>query len=825
MPRISVLLLCLLCVLVPASTVIGAGGTSQGLVAAFAFDEATGDVVHDASGNANHGTVAGARFTSAGKNGGGLTFDGAGDLVTVPDAASLDLTTGMTLEAWVRPTALGASWRTAVFKERRRGTVYSLYAHDGHTSVGQVDIGGEKNAVGPLLPVDAWTHIAVTYNGSSLRFFVNGAQTSSVGVSGRIPKSSGPLRIGGNAVWTEWFAGTIDDVRVYNRALTAAELQADAAAPVGSGTGGNTGGDTQPPSAPSALSVTGATTASIDLSWAASSDNVGVTGYGRYRNGVLLMTAAGTSHTFSGVACDTTYTLAVDATDSAGNRSSRASVAASTAPCPTASDTQPPSTPTGLNVSAVTQTSATLSWQASSDDVGVVGYGRYRDGVLVSSGSGTSFVFSGLSCGTRYLLAVDAYDGAGNRSGRASSSATTSACASAPPPTSGTANLWVDTNGGTCVRAATAGAYVDAQACGSLNAAYLVARPGDRVYVKGGSYPSQSIADRPDLPTNGADVVFQPAPGETATMFRLTVRSHDVVAEGGGTIGFDEPNRFVFQDSADVQMAAYNSGDRFVTVEDVKAESTFVQADKVDIRYSDFGPLNICTDENGTDDNVKLWWWSVNGADRGSRNITFEYNLVHENIDSGCSGGNPHNDAIQMELDDSVIRGNRIWHCGTQCLFQGYDSRNVIIENNMIEETDACPRCGIATEVGVAGTVTLRNNTIAGNVTFSGGTIPANATVTGNIFLTGIGCDPAATYRNNIFPASGGSTCGSGARRGTPILSNGNPYNGDRQADWHLHPTDIIAHNNGDPTSIPPHDIDGQTRPQGTIDAGADEIP
>jgi hypothetical protein len=392
------------------------------------------------------------------------------------------------------------------------------------------------------------------------------------------------------------------------------------------------------------------------------------------------------------------------------------------------------------------------------------------------------------------------------------------------PAAAGKANLWVDADGGRCVRSAHRAGYATGAACDSLDAAYRRAAPGDLVLVKGGRYRTQTIRNRGDLPNSSRAVVFRPAAGETAIFYDITIWAHDLIFEGGGSTGRNERNRFVVEDSMDVQMETHRDGNRRVTVEDVKAESTFVQADKVDIRYSDFGPLNICTDENGTDDLVKLWWWSVNGNDRGSRNITFEYNLVHENIDNSCSGGNPHNDAIQMELDDSVIRGNRIWHCGTQCIFQGYDSRNVVIENNMVEETDDCNRCGIATEVGVAGTVILRNNTIEGNVTFSGGTIPANATVTGNVFLTGIGCDRAATYRNNVYSSRRGSACGSGARRGTPILSNGNRYSGDRQADWHLHPTDTIARNRGDKGTAPGRDVDGQVRPQGGVDAGADEI-
>src|SRR4051794_34173492 len=80
-------------------------------------------------------------------------------------------------------------------------------------------------------------------------------------------------------------------------------------------------GDTTAPSAPPSFAATGATTTSISVSWGASSDNVGVTGYGLYRNGASDGSTAASprTYTFSGLACGTTYTLGVDATDAAGN--------------------------------------------------------------------------------------------------------------------------------------------------------------------------------------------------------------------------------------------------------------------------------------------------------------------------------------------------------------------------------------------------------------------------------------------------------------------------------------------------------------------------
>jgi hypothetical protein len=90
-----------------------------------------------------------------------------------------------------------------------------------------VNLGGPDVAVrgtGPL-PLNTWSHIAVTYGDGFLRFYVNGTQAGSVAQTGNIQTSTGPLRIGGNSVWSEWFAGRIDEVRIYNRALTQAEIQ------------------------------------------------------------------------------------------------------------------------------------------------------------------------------------------------------------------------------------------------------------------------------------------------------------------------------------------------------------------------------------------------------------------------------------------------------------------------------------------------------------------------------------------------------------------------------------------------------------------------
>ena len=197
--------------------------------------------------------------------------------------------------------------------------------------------------------------------------------------------------------------------------------------------------DTQPPSAPANVNATSRTATSIALSWATSSDNVGVTGYGLYLSGTRVGTSAVTSGIFSSLTCNTNYTLAVDAYDAAGNRSVKATYMVATTACP---DSSPPTPPTGLAVSQVTQTSLTLTWSASTDDVGVTGYDVYRNGTKMSSAASTSSSQSGLTCGTSYAFGVEALDAAGNRSTRVSVNANTSPCSVPPPPPPPSSNVY-----------------------------------------------------------------------------------------------------------------------------------------------------------------------------------------------------------------------------------------------------------------------------------------------------------------------------------------------------------------------------------------------
>src|SRR5687768_16618736 len=197
--------------------------------------------------------------------------------------------------------------------------------------------------------------------------------------------------------------------------------------------------DTNAPSTPAGLSGSATSPSQVNLSWTASTDNVAVTGYRVYRNGVLLATLGNViAHQNTGVSASTTYSYTVQAFDAAGNASAQSTAVIVTTPA--APDAVAPSTPTGLVATAVSASRINLSWSASTDNVAVTGYRVFRGGaLLLTLGSVTSLQDCNLGAGTTYVYTVRALDAAGNVSANsAAASATTSAALDTTPPTTPT---------------------------------------------------------------------------------------------------------------------------------------------------------------------------------------------------------------------------------------------------------------------------------------------------------------------------------------------------------------------------------------------------
>ena len=195
--------------------------------------------------------------------------------------------------------------------------------------------------------------------------------------------------------------------------------------------------DNQTPTVPTGLGSSSITTTSFTISWSASSDNVGVTGYEVFRNGSSIGTPTGTTLSLTGLACGTTYAMTVRAKDAAGNWSAQSTALnVSTSTC---SDTQAPTVPSGSISSSIAQTSFTLSWTASTDNVGVTGYEVFRNGTSIGTTASTTMSVAGLTCATIYAMKVRARDAAGNWSAQSTAlNVTTSACSDTQAPTAPT---------------------------------------------------------------------------------------------------------------------------------------------------------------------------------------------------------------------------------------------------------------------------------------------------------------------------------------------------------------------------------------------------
>lgn len=211
--------------------------TVNSLVLALGFNEGTGTNTSDSSGFGNNGTLTGSATWTDGKYGSSVYFQTniTPTLVNIPYATSIDqFTNGITVEAWVYPMINQASWATLFFRLDGVGNGFALNGRS--TTAGQpmwYILGAEQYAPTAFV-VSNWVHVAATCDGTNRIIYTNGVlAATSPGVGMVTFSGTYPLTIGGNSLYPlETWGGLMDEVRIYNRALSAGEIQTDMATPI-----------------------------------------------------------------------------------------------------------------------------------------------------------------------------------------------------------------------------------------------------------------------------------------------------------------------------------------------------------------------------------------------------------------------------------------------------------------------------------------------------------------------------------------------------------------------------------------------------------------
>lgn len=202
---------------------------ARGLVGRWTFDEGMGSIARDVSGRGNHGTVMGDAKWTEGRIGGALEFDGTDDFVSIPNESSFDITGSVTVSAWIRVESFTKTWQAIVTKGDR---AWRLHRANDTKSVGFACSDLSRGQVGDLygkkvVADGRWHHVAGVLDGTKTSIFVDGTLDASAKSSPSISVNDFPVLIGENAqAKGRLFRGLIDDVRIYDRALSVDELRA-----------------------------------------------------------------------------------------------------------------------------------------------------------------------------------------------------------------------------------------------------------------------------------------------------------------------------------------------------------------------------------------------------------------------------------------------------------------------------------------------------------------------------------------------------------------------------------------------------------------------
>ena len=283
-------------------------GAASGLAGHWKFDEGGGTTASDSSGNGNAGTLTGSPTWATGADAkigtGALQFDGVDDYVNVGLTGNLGQK--VTVSTWVNFINLVGHDRDVIF-----GSKYwtnGEFVFEQHSVSGLLMFtsgAGHYVQWAPGFSIGQWYHVVVVVdttevsNIDKVKLYFDGVLQDQVAFGGVTDDSivaTTPVKIGGALPGpgvVSFFSGSVDDTRIYNRALSGAEI----AELYALGSGGGFVQDTTAPFVPTNLSSSNTTKTATTVTWSASTDATGVTGYRIYRNGTELTTTTNTPHT------------------------------------------------------------------------------------------------------------------------------------------------------------------------------------------------------------------------------------------------------------------------------------------------------------------------------------------------------------------------------------------------------------------------------------------------------------------------------------------------------------------------------------------------
>jgi hypothetical protein len=205
------------------------------LVLYYSFDSDVAGEATDHSIHGNNGTIEGGPEVVDGRFGSALTFDASDDQVVVPTNETLDIQDQITMMAWIQPGAnLTADWRTVMGKSPTNVLGQNTFSYDFRSDQSgvlrfSVNLGAWQFVLGPTLTEGTWYHIAGTFDGTELILYVDGEPVGATAASGQIVVTPDPFCVGNiinaaGATQNEYWSGIIDEVRLWDRALSADEV-------------------------------------------------------------------------------------------------------------------------------------------------------------------------------------------------------------------------------------------------------------------------------------------------------------------------------------------------------------------------------------------------------------------------------------------------------------------------------------------------------------------------------------------------------------------------------------------------------------------------